>query len=37
MFVKLYISFRNMGDGFLVSYYGLDLDDYFVDCDVFDY
>lgn len=36
MLVKLQTSFRNTGDGFLASYYGMDPDNYFEDCDVFD-
>ena len=36
MLVKLHTSFRNMGDGFLASYYGIDPDNHFADCDVFD-
>lgn len=36
MFVKLKISFWNEGDGFLVSYYGMDFYSYFVGCSLFD-
>lgn len=36
MFVRLKISFKNKGKGFLVSYYGMDLNNYLNYCDVFD-
>lgn len=37
MLVRLHTSLSNMGDGFLASYYGIDPDNYFADCDVFDH
>lgn len=37
MLVRLKTSFRNNGNGFQASYYGMDPDNYFEDCDVFDH
>ena len=37
MLVSLQTSFRNTGDGFLASYYGMDPDNYFEGCDEFDH
>lgn len=37
MLVRLQTSSRNMGDGFLASYYGIDPDNYFAGCDEFDH
>lgn len=37
MLVRLKTSFKNSGKGFLASYYGMDLDNYFEGCDEFDH
>lgn len=36
MLVRLQTSFENMGNGFLASYYGMDPDNYFEGCSLFD-
>lgn len=36
MLVRLKTSFKNIGNGFLASYYGMDPNNYYEDCDAFD-